>query len=264
MQIFTLISILDRQIHENVDPRERIHRIERGLRSSRAGVSIRLKRKEERARPEVARWQVVSGPGGALLRRDFEWLKPLEPCVSSVADFGCWASEAKTCSQPYALLWTLQATRVVVIDKDPEHIYYAQKWLETYRTKHLYFKQYNLEFVVGDMTGKIDGLNEGELDLSYCKNVLYIIHKEKGLEGTQNAIDEMTRVVRPGGWVIAVERKIGAEFEDVATNLFGANSLPRQVSEPIDISQRFEMAGLVRDSVDGAPKWSYCYRRPFD
>lgn len=263
LQIFTLISKLDAQMDENVDPKERIRLIRRGLRSSRAAVSIRLKRKEERARPEVARWQVISSHGVSL-RRDFEWVKSLQSRVYSIADFGCWASEAKTCSQPYALLWTLEATRVVVVDKDPEHICYAQKWLETYRTKHPYFKEYNLEFVVGDMTGRIDGLNEGDFELSYCKDVLYIIYEQKGLEEIQNAIKEMTRAVKPGGWVIAVELKIGAKFEDAPIDLFGGKSLPRQVSDPIDISRHFEVAGLVRVSVDGAPKWSYCYRKPLD
>lgn len=264
-QVFTLISKLDAQIEEDVDPKERIRLIEAGLQLSDPAVSIRLKRKEERARPEVARWQVVSSSEAALLRQDFEWLKPLRSCISSIADFGCSASEAKTCSQSYALLWTLEATRVVVVDKDPEHICYAQKWLETYRTKHPYFKKYNLEFVVGDMTGRIDGLNEGEFELSYCQNVLYIVHKEKDLKGTQNAIDEMIRVVKPGGWVIAIEPKIGAGFEDVPIDCFGGKlSLPCQKSDPIDISWLFEAAGLVRVSIDGASKWAYCYRKPFD
>jgi SAM-dependent methyltransferase len=237
-QVFTLINEQNGQIEENVSFIERRDLIKRALHSCPLAVRIKTKRYLEKKRPEVERWQVVS-TRGICLGYEYEWLKPSQSSVDSIADFGCWADEIGTCSEPYALLWTLNATRVVVIDKDREHICYAKKWLETTRAEHPYFKEYKPEFIVGDMTkdGLKDELHECDFDLSYCQDVLY--NMKDNLEGLQDAINEMARVVKPGRWVIAVEPKI-----------------------PRDISRLFDNAGLVRDSrLKDAPDGTYCYRK---
>jgi len=238
-RVFTLINERNSQIEENVPLIERMDLIERALHSCPLAVSIRTRRYREKKRPEVERWQVVSTLG-ICLGYEYEWLKPLQSSVDSIADFGCWADEIRTCSEPYALLWTLNATRVVVIDKNREHIWYAQKWLETARAKYPDFKDYNLEFIVGDMTKDElkDELHECDFDLSYCQDVLY--NMKDNSKGLQNAIYEMARVVKPGRWVIAVEPKI-----------------PRDI-----ITQLLENAGLIRDSrLKDAPDGAYCYSR---
>jgi len=167
---------------------------------------------------------------GACLKYEYEWLKPLRPYVDSIVVFGCSATECETCAEPYALLWTLKATRIVVIDKNPEYILNAQRW----RERHPDFKDYPLEFVVGDMTDEIDALDESTFDLSYCKDVLYSMYSSP--QELQESINTMARVVKPGGWVIA--------------------------REPVDIRHVFEAAGLARVCLDNAPDWSYCYKKP--
>jgi SAM-dependent methyltransferase len=42
-------------------------------------------------------------------------------------------------------------------------------------------------------------------DLACCSNLLYIILEEQGEEGVLSAVQEMRRVVRPGGWIVADE-----------------------------------------------------------
>jgi len=236
--VFTLISEENRQMEENVPFIERMNLIGKALHSCPQARSIKQRRYMERKRPEVERWQVVSTLG-VCLGYEYEWLKPLQPYVDSIVDFGCWATEGFTCSEPDALLWTLEATRVVVVDIEQEYIRNAKEWLETTRAKHPYFKEYNLRFIVGDMTKDEmkDELHKCDFDLSYCQDVLY--NMKDSSERLQNAINEMARVVKPGRWVIAVEPKI-----------------------PRDISRLFDDAGLVRDSrLKDAPDGAYCYSK---
>lgn len=222
-RIFTFIS---ERIEKNVPFGQRIHLIRRELESCSTARSIW----DKRQRPEVARWRVVQ-----IAKYMYEWLEPLQPYVDSIADFGCW----DTASEAIALLWILKAKRVVVVDREQEYIRNAKEWLETTRAKHPYFKEYEPEFIVGDMTKDElkDELHECDFDLSYCQDVLY--NMKDNLEGLQSAIYEMARVAKPGGWVIAVEPKI-----------------------PEDISESFENAGLVRDNrLQDAPGGTYCYRK---
>lgn len=260
VQIFTLISQSISHQGKNASLIQNINLLERILLSSPLANSIRHKRQLEKARPEIARWEVVS-TNGIYLRDEYKWLEPLQSFVDSIADFGCWASEEwSTCSEPYALLWTLEASGVVVIDKNPEYIKNAQEWLKTTRLKNLYFKDYSLEFIVGDMTknelqAKLPGNN---FDLSFCQNVLYNMYDDS--EEIQNAVNEMARVVKPGGWIIAIEPKVGVEFKNVP--FWGEISVPMPVSNPVDISSLFAVAGLIRVNIDNAPNWSYCYKKP--
>jgi SAM-dependent methyltransferase len=220
--------------------------------------AIRQKRRAEKKLPEIARWKVAGGEDGVCLRYEYEWLKPLRSSVDSIADFGCWATtDAQTPSEPYSLLWTLEATRVVVIDKNPEYIRNAQAWLDFTRARHSYFEDYDLKFIVGDLTDRIDALNECDFDLSYCDRVLYNMYPN--LEELQNSINEMARVVKPGGWVIAIEPKMGVEYE-----FDGKALVPNPLNDPKNASQFFEAANLDRAYLDGAPDFSYCYRKPPD
>lgn len=261
IQIFTFISEIDRQLGDNVPFQQRMSSMERELKSSRMARDIRQKRIMEKRCWEVTRWQEVSPTMGACLRYEYEWLKPLRSCVDSIVDFGCWATGNGTCSEPYALLWTLEATRIVVIDKEPEHIRNAQEWLEDVRKRHPYFEDYNLEFMAGDMTEEMDALDEGAFDLSYCKDVLYNMHPNS--KELQDSINMMARVVKPDGWVIAVEQKMGREHERAPSNIPGLEVCrPIPESRPVDISHLFEAARLDRVSLDNALDWSYCYKKP--
>lgn len=56
-----------------------------------------------------------------------------------------------------------------------------------------------------------------------------------------DAIYQMARVAKPGGWVIAVE-SIG--------------------DQPLPINHLFRAAGLYEESLAGAPADAFCYRKP--
>ena len=262
IQIFTLINRLNSQIEDSVPFQQRMSSIERELKSSSMARGIRKKRAKEKDSRQVARWGKVSSKG-ACLKFCYEWLKPLRSCVDSIVDFGCSAPYMGTCSEPYALLWTLGATRIVVIDKESKNIRNAEKWLKDTREtcEYEYFRNYPLEFVVGDMTGEIDVLDESTFDLSYCKDVLYSMYSSP--QELQESINTMARVVKPDGWVIAVEQKMGREHERAPSKIPGLEVCrPIPESRPVDISHLFEAAGLVRDSLDNAPPCSYCYNKP--
>ena len=229
IEIFTLINNSNNK-NKDVPYSQRIELIKRELNSNPRASGIKEKRIRERYYPENARWEIVADP---CLRYDYEWLSPLRSSVDNIISFGCWASSdvRSTCSEPYALLWTLEAEQIVVIDKKSEYIQNAQEWLKTARKQHPYFTDYNLEFVVGDITQKVDTFGENSFDLAYCKNTLYQIKE------CQVAVNTMARVVKPGGWVIAVES--------------------------IDLYKEFEKAGLKKEACwDGTPEYTYCYRKP--
>jgi SAM-dependent methyltransferase len=196
-------------------------------------TSIRQRRHRD---PEFKRRQVMDSAIG-IVSCDYEWLKPLQPYVDSIADFGCW----DTASEAIALRWILKATRVVVIDKCSKHIDTARDWLETTRAGNPSFENCikEPEFVIGDVTEDElqDKLQECDFDLSYFQDVLYNMKDDS--ERLQKAINAMARVVKLGEWVIAYERKIHR-----------------------DISQHFRDAGLVRDSLlDDVPLGARCYRK---
>lgn len=234
-RVFTLIKELGRLTKQDAPSSELMNRIER---INKELGSIRQRRHRD---PEFKRRQVVYSAIG-IVSCDYEWLRPLQPCVDSIADFGCW----DTASEAIALRLILKATRVVVIDKSSKHIDNARDWLKTTRAGNPGFENYikdrEPEFVVGDMTEDElqNKLQECDFDLSYCQNVLCSM--EDNSERLQKAINAMARVVKPGGRVIAYERKIHR-----------------------DISQHFRDAGLVKDSsLRNAPKWSYCYKKLYD
>jgi len=245
--IFTRIHQRNRQIEENLDSSKRTSLIKAELQNVSPAVNIRQRRWTEKNLPEIARWAEVGGAEerACLLRYRYEWLGPLRASVVTIADFGCLATtESQTCFEPYALLWTLNATSVTVIDKNPEYIRNAREWLRITRERNAYFNDCNLEFIVGDMTGGIDALDDSDFDLSYCKHVLY--NMQHTWEELQSSIYEMARVVRPGGWVIAEET-----ISDKNGGL-------------VDIGRLFEMAGLCEERLENAPEDAYCYKKAYD
>jgi hypothetical protein len=266
IQLFALIDYLNKQVGNEVSTFERRSLIERGLRISEMAYAIRQRRDSEKSKPEVQRWSVISSLGISL-KHDYEWLEPLKPHTSSIATFGCWTSDTVTgtCSEPYALLWSLDASRVVVVDKNPEYTQNAKHWLRSTREKYPYFNDYNLEFIQGDMTDKdllkrVDALKEDYFELSYCCDVLYNMHPDS--YKLSLAIETMARVVKLSGWIIAVEPKMGVKFEMKPCEIFnGKLSIPVPLSEPIDISCCFEAIGLRKFSLDGAPEYSCCYQK---
>jgi len=207
-------------------------------------------------RPVNSNWFMQLQTTG--LKEHLKWLTQLSASVESIANFGCWSNES------FALMWTLDATKVTVIEKKKEHLTALKEKLETLKkTNPGCLEGRSVELIAADMSTKVAELPCDHFNLAYCEDVLY--YMESDLQKVQSAINEMARVVKPGGWIIAVEPKIGAEFENIPRKFFGDKvSTPVRVSDPIDIGQFFEAAGLVRVNIDSAPDWSYCYKKPHD
>lgn len=191
------------------------------------------------------------------LLETYAWLAQLRDSVNSIVDFGCWSSE------PFALLWTLDASEIVIIEKKAEHLEQELGPLEELEVlRNVIPESLNgrkVQFIVADMALQIEGLSSDKYDLSFCKDVLYFM--EDDLQIVRNAITEMSRIVKPSGLLIAAEPKLGAKFKSVSQHLFGNKiEVPVPVSDPIDNSYLFESVGLIRNDIEGAPEWTYCYQ----
>lgn len=193
-----------------------------------------------------------------------KWLSLLASSVDTIANFGCNSSEF------LALLWYLDAVEINVVEKEEENLSKPmgpRDQLDSVgEAVPAALEGRSVRFIVEDMSNlKEDQLSSDYCDLAYCEEVLYFMMPD--LEKVQKSINQMARVVRSGGWVIAVETKIGAEVQEVENQLRSRLSGQRivqhvPVSDPIDISSLFEAAGLVKVSLDGAPEWLYCYKKP--
>ena len=169
------------------------------------------------------------------------WLLQLSSSVESIANFGCYSSE------PFVLMWTLDATEVKVIEKEEKNL----SNLDTGPKEQLEYLNRNLpsalegrsiEFITKDMSERVDELLSNHFDLAFCERVLYFSLPD--WQKVQNAINEMARVVKPGGLVIAVEPK-----KDETGNL-------------IDFHPLFARAGLIEEYLEGSPGKAYCYKKP--
>lgn len=208
---------------------------------------------------------------GAAKKQHYDWLAQLSPLVDKVANFGCFNS-----SESFLLLWILDASEVVVAEKEAKNITQTRDQLTSLQQLSQsepsdYFGCLDGRFVEfvspADMTRGVVELASGRYDLAYCDDVLYQIDIHSGRQKVHNAILEMKRVVKPGGWVIAVEDKIGAQIREIPNEPLSMLSrhaimCPMRVSDPDDISPLFEAAGLSRVGLNGAPEWSYCYKKP--
>jgi hypothetical protein len=184
------------------------------------------------------RFQYLNNP---LLREKMVWLKSLCSSVRTIADFGCWRGE-----EPLALCWTLDPTEVVVVEIKQEHVAALQKNVDAFAQRGL-LGSCVITVLLADMAC-VD-LPGQHFDLAYCQEVLYDVYLQSERK-LRSAIDKMIEVVRPGGYVVAVEEKIG-------TNGSG-------LTGPMDMDPWFQsskVAPLHRLACPCAPKWSYCYQR---
>jgi len=182
---------------------------------------------------------------GQELQQKFEPLAVLKPVVSRVVNFGCWPNGGGL--EPFALIWTLDASEVVVVEKKDEYIRLAQKRIEELiKQVPDCFKSRQIRFLPPrDMTSPIPELSQNYFDLSYCERVLLQVYEGHGEQGLTEAIAQIAQVVKPGGWVIACEQP--------------AKYLPQ------DTERFFEEAGLTTDrsiSREGILRHAYIYNKP--
>jgi SAM-dependent methyltransferase len=170
------------------------------------------------------------------------WLLDLNENYDSIANFGCNIGY-----ETLALMWLLNAREATGVDKDGDSIRQAQSLLSNiqmdiqsiqmalhynpnipsqFRSElqsyvenlgHLPFPT----FVEGDMT-EMTSLPSNHFDLAYCERVLYhIACNRSGRVGDNvlSAVEEMARVVKPGGFVAAIEPNICSPDDNRAVEL---------------------------------------------
>jgi SAM-dependent methyltransferase len=173
-------------------------------------------------------------------RGELRWLAELAGAVDSIVDFGCWSAE------PFALLWTLNATRVEVVEKEEESLdtpRYVYENLRRFHPECLQGRHIEFHPPQDMITAK---LTRDRFDLAYCKRVLTNMQSDQEI---QDAVNKMAEVVRPGGWIVAVE------------------SMPDKHGNPrprADLASMFTKAGLREEWLDGAPEDAYCYKKPLE
>jgi SAM-dependent methyltransferase len=178
-------------------------------------------------------------------RGKLNWLIPLRSSVESIADFGCWGSSG----EPFALLWTLCASEIKVIELKQDYVDECKaEWSRLHKKLPHAFEGRSVEFITADMTEKVIQLEDDHFDLAFCERVLYQV-AGSGLQEVQCAINEMTRVVKPGGLVVADESEPIRDRQ--------GNPIRRE-----RISEMFEKANLRWERCPpGAPNSAYCYRK---
>lgn len=130
----------------------------------------------------------------------FEWLNRFKP-AAKVANFGCAAKQRLRkddlyMTEPFALLWALDATQVDVVEKEDIFVHNALYCLDVLqkRIPHC-FEQRQIKIIHGDMTKRV--LASNEYDLAFCEHVLTYTR----LRGFQAMVD----CVRVGGIIAVIE-----------------------------------------------------------
>jgi len=167
-------------------------------------------------------------------REHFKWLLPLRGSVDCAANFGAHSSD------PIALMWTLDATQLSVIEIEDEHIARVQEeWERLDKINHACLEGRFPSFVTADTSTPIRELLSDHFDLAYCEEVLYIMDADP--QRVERAVRQMVRVVKLGGWIIADESRL----------------------ESVSIHRLLENLGCanVKHYFNSAPVSAHCYRK---
>ncbi|MBN2554659.1 MAG: methyltransferase domain-containing protein [Anaerolineales bacterium] len=194
----------------------------------------------------------------ARTRAHYAWLGNLPSPVNAIANFGCWSG-----AEPFALMWTLNARELVVLEIEEKYLITLANEIE--RIKRMQpgsLVDREIHMLCRNMCVRIRDLPDSAFDLAFCENVLYTLPLQEQNADVAAAIHQMTRVVKPGGFVIAVEPKFGAIFETRHFDLAGIPiAIPIPVGEPKDMSAWFASDSLVRIQVADAPHHAYCFQK---
>lgn len=110
----------------------------------------------------------------------------------------------------------------------------------------------SVAFIEADITKPIGELGSDCFNLAYCRRVLYQIRENQGKDEVKSAINQMARVVRVGGWVVAVEPAVSSDGRPYDFRRFFKQAKLTQVTN-ID-SAVLEQAGLLIPVADNR-KW---------
>lgn len=192
------------------------------------------------------------------LRDHHSWLANLPFRVERIANFGCMSG-----SEPFALLWILDAQEVTVVEIDEKFLGEGREQNEIVAIRCPESLQDRVvNFVCGDMTKPLAELPDQYFDLAYCEDVLYTLPLQGGSDALERGISQMIRVIKPTGLIIAVEPKFGAEFKMRGSKVLGVDiSMPIQISQPKNMSNLFSSYGLRKLEIPGSPLYTYCYQK---
>ncbi len=187
------------------------------------------------------------------LREDYAWLSHLPSRVERIANFGCYS-----CVEPFKLIWTLNAKEIMVVEIEQNNIEELRK-TENDVKKHIpeSMKGRTIKCVCGDMTAHIPELPDQYYDLAYCEDVLYTL---TNIDALERSISQMIRVVKPNGFIVAVEPKFGAYYK-TRTVAGVAMAIPNTASDPKDMSYLFVSKELKKLVMPSCPPYTYCYQR---
>jgi SAM-dependent methyltransferase len=177
--------------------------------------------------PQVRRLELEHIISHARSKASAEWiqqLKALDTPRLKVADFGCASG-----SETLALIWVLDACEACGVDRDISQaertLSNLKQWIAESRLALPHASQGDYSWWENEVPSF---LKEGRLptfvkeqdiahpskpfqlpcdhfDLACCSNLLYQILENQGEEDIKCAVEEMKRVVKLGGWVVADE-----------------------------------------------------------
>jgi len=192
-----------------------------------------------------------------------DWLLNLGVDFTSVVNCGCNIGY-----ETLALLWLLDAQEAVGVDKDRDSIDQAQSMvgnfledikairrtlpyareipqnlcLQVESLLDKYEKRVLPSFMVADITKTTDLLND-HFDLAYCERVLYHIacgDTKSAMKDVLFAVEEMARVTKPGGLIVAIE----------------PNTCSPDDNTPVRLDQVFCQTGLTNVEIGGLPEFA--------
>ena len=183
--------------------------------------------------------------------------------IERIVNFGCLCVEDDFWEdnpiftggvEPFNLLWTFDASEIAVVEKEAQYIQAFERKLAFWqKTNPQSLWGRSVRTLVADMTlPSIPDLQNDYYDLAYCHNVLYYMKvDEPDYEKVTAAIATATRAVRPGGYVLAIEPKMGIGEEKC--------NLPLALNGHLVISECFEKLGLQQETLPYPYDVDYIY-----
>ncbi|MEZ4711634.1 MAG: class I SAM-dependent methyltransferase [Caldilineaceae bacterium] len=135
-------------------------------------------------------------------RQSFKWMEQFKP-VEKIANFGCWPRKNSSpgdqppvyVTEPFGLLWTLEATHIDVVEMEKEQVMAARSYIEALKNEiPQCFSGRHIQVIHGDMTENI--LPPQEYDLAFSEHVI----KKSDLD----KLRAMADCVKVGGYVVVI------------------------------------------------------------
>jgi len=189
---------------------------------------------------------------GDELKDEYLFLQNLTPLPETIVNFGCSAKWDSFVGfegglEPFALLWTLKAKKVVVVDISEDSIDTLRKHVNELTVNYPQCFEYgtnSFEYLVADMTNpkEMSQLSPQQFELAYCSRVLLNIEHGSGLGAVRTAIAEISRVVKPEGLIVSHEADACNPYPSKYVDIFSEQGFYK--AEIIRQPESISMPGL--------------------